>query len=277
MSGEVLPVNITGYVNITVPQGFSLKANPLDNGTNAISQLFSQRIPDGTAVYTFVGNDPAALPMADDLQSNLVSGFLSQLPPDFAGLVSLSGAGAGLQLRWTGLLQSALEAGGPYTPSLQSTNAISISPLESRRFWRSRVVVDLPPAKFKANVYSDGAWSDPTQTLPPGQGFLIYSPANFLVTFVGQFDNQTPYTNSISAGWSMAGPLVPVAATVTTGLNLKVNLGDRLFRMENGILRAYLFMPSSGWTPSEPSLTVGEGLLLYSGNAFDWVTVPKRQ
>jgi hypothetical protein len=54
---SVFSVNIVGYVNIDAPAGFSMMANPLDNGAgNKISDLFASA-PDGTIVYRFVNNN----------------------------------------------------------------------------------------------------------------------------------------------------------------------------------------------------------------------------
>jgi len=54
---NVYSLNIVGYVNVPVPKGFSLVANPLDDGlgdANIISSVLSStNTPDGTLVYVF--------------------------------------------------------------------------------------------------------------------------------------------------------------------------------------------------------------------------------
>lgn len=50
-AAQVYSVNVVGYVNLTLPAGFSLIANQLDNGNgNKVSDVFAG-VPDGTIVY----------------------------------------------------------------------------------------------------------------------------------------------------------------------------------------------------------------------------------
>jgi hypothetical protein len=49
---QVYSVNAVGYVNVTVPRGFSMIANPLNASTNTIPALFASA-PDGTIIYKF--------------------------------------------------------------------------------------------------------------------------------------------------------------------------------------------------------------------------------
>lgn len=55
MAQSVFSVNAVGYVNVDVPAGFSMIANPLDAGTgnNTVAKLLAS-VPDGTTVYQFV-------------------------------------------------------------------------------------------------------------------------------------------------------------------------------------------------------------------------------
>jgi hypothetical protein len=54
---NVYSLNIVGYVNVSVPAGFSILANPLDDGlndSNVISSVLSStNTPDNTIVYSF--------------------------------------------------------------------------------------------------------------------------------------------------------------------------------------------------------------------------------
>ncbi len=53
---QVYSVNAVGYINLSIPAGFSLIANQLDAGTgnNIVSKLFTT-LPDGTTLYKFSG------------------------------------------------------------------------------------------------------------------------------------------------------------------------------------------------------------------------------
>jgi len=51
---QVFSVNAVGFVNVKVPKGFSMIANPLNAPTNTIPVLFAG-VPDGTTIYKFDG------------------------------------------------------------------------------------------------------------------------------------------------------------------------------------------------------------------------------
>ena len=55
MAQAVYSVNAVGYVNLTLPIGYSMIANPLNNGSNALSQVLPNA-PDGATILKF---DPA--------------------------------------------------------------------------------------------------------------------------------------------------------------------------------------------------------------------------
>lgn len=50
--GDVFSVNAVGFVNVELPQGFEMIANPLDAEDNTVGALLSD-VPDGTIVYKF--------------------------------------------------------------------------------------------------------------------------------------------------------------------------------------------------------------------------------
>jgi len=54
MAQQVFSVNAVGFVNVVVPPGFSMIANPLNAATNTIPALFAG-VPDGTTIYKFDG------------------------------------------------------------------------------------------------------------------------------------------------------------------------------------------------------------------------------
>ncbi|MDQ6630883.1 MAG: hypothetical protein M3Y82_03895 [Verrucomicrobiota bacterium] len=54
LSAQVFSVNAVGYVNVTLPPGFSMIANPLIAGTNTLGALIPVA-PDGAQAYKFTG------------------------------------------------------------------------------------------------------------------------------------------------------------------------------------------------------------------------------
>lgn len=52
MAQTVFSVNAVGYVNVDVPAGFAMIANPLQTTNNSVAALFPN-VPDGTTIYKF--------------------------------------------------------------------------------------------------------------------------------------------------------------------------------------------------------------------------------
>jgi hypothetical protein len=49
---DVFSVNVVGYVNVSVPAGFSMIANPLNNGDNTLQTVIPNAV-DGTKIFKF--------------------------------------------------------------------------------------------------------------------------------------------------------------------------------------------------------------------------------
>lgn len=56
LAQTVYSVNAVGFVNVTLPTGFSLVSNPLEGANNTVSALFPNTLPNNCAVFKF---DPA--------------------------------------------------------------------------------------------------------------------------------------------------------------------------------------------------------------------------
>lgn len=56
-SAQVYSVNVVGYVNVPLAEGFNLVANPLDaSGGNDVTNILNKGLPAGTQVYSFNGS-----------------------------------------------------------------------------------------------------------------------------------------------------------------------------------------------------------------------------
>jgi hypothetical protein len=53
-SAQVFSVNAVGYINVTVPPGFTLIANQLNNGNNTLAEVIPNA-PDATIIYKWTG------------------------------------------------------------------------------------------------------------------------------------------------------------------------------------------------------------------------------
>jgi hypothetical protein len=114
-------------------------------------------------------------------------------------------------------------------------------------------------------------------TANPGEGLFIKTPdasANITNTFVGEV-MQGNLTNSYAIGFTLSGNQVPDAGTVTAvGLTAAVPTGGQLLKW-NPTTQSYETFTKvafgTGWTPTLPSLDVGDGFFINANASFDWV------
>lgn len=71
MAQSVYSLNAVGYVNTTIPTGFSIIANPLNASTNTLSSLIVGA-PEGTTVYKYNGANFDIATYSQDDYGNLV-------------------------------------------------------------------------------------------------------------------------------------------------------------------------------------------------------------
>lgn len=105
-------------------------------------------------------------------------------------------------------------------------------------------------------------------TLAPGEGIII----NAGVVWTNTFKGEVPLGYRVTAtpsGLSVRSSTVPQAGRVAIDLGLPVLDFDNVYRMINGNYVVYTY--SSGvWSPSEPSIAVGESLWVNRGAALNW-------
>ena len=123
----------------------------------------------------------------------------------------------------------------------------------------------------------DLVWSpNGNATLGLGSGAFINATAAFTLTFVGEVPQGSPITPSTPTptGFSIVSSQVPQAGKVSTDLKLTAGPGDTVFRFSNasGYSSANFDEFDLVWSPSEPSVNVGEAffLLRQSGSPATW-------
>ncbi len=194
---NVYSVNVVGYVNVTLTNGFNLIGNQLDlDGTglnNNVNTVFSTNLPSGSIVYAWSGTSFAS-PAAT---------FLSK-----------SGWGGG-------------------------TNAVNTA-------------------------------------LAPGKGVFVALPAgqSKTITLVGNV-MQGSLSNSYAGGYSVLSSTVPQGGLVQTDLGFVALNGAIVYKYNPAtqayVSPAYTFLTKTGWSPSQPSVGVGEAFFLASPSASAWV------
>jgi hypothetical protein len=181
MAQQVFSVNAVGFVNVAVPPGYSMIANPLNAATNTIPALFAG-VPDGTTIYKFNGTT------------------------------------------------------------------------------------------FSVNGLDLGEWSDPAQTLLPGEGAFIRNPtaAAFQVTFVGEV-MQGSLSNPLPAGFSIKSSQVPQSAALDTVLGFPAADGDTVYQFSNA-QNGYVIhgLDLGEWSGGVPVPAVGESFFVKKAAAANW-------
>ena len=120
------------------------------------------------------------------------------------------------------------------------------------------------PPQYSYNAYERG-WTDPSQTLKPGEGAFFHNPGPEPLTlvFVGEV-LQGKTAHAIPQGFSIRSSLVPLAGPLDTVLDFPIENGDTVYRFRcasnpNGYsLHAYEF----GQWSSSPYIGIGEAFFV---------------
>jgi hypothetical protein len=263
-----------GFVDVTVPPGFSVVANPMGTLDNSVAALFRSSLrgmPEGTAILKINENGATNSPLSGDFGKALVEGILGKFPATLGGSVGLRLDNGELMLEWDGVLQTALEASGPYETVAQASSPLQFTPTQGQQFWRSQISTDLTPALFSANVFQAGEWSDPTQLWLPGEGVLLFNPGPnaFVLSFLGRIlDGRL--LNPIPANWSLRANMVGLTGGLTTDAGLELSPGDHIFLWEQGSLQQFTYQSGRNWIPYEPQTRAAQAFFIHAKKPILW-------
>jgi hypothetical protein len=116
-------------------------------------------------------------------------------------------------------------------------------------------------------------WSGATNmTIEPGVGFWLLMPTNAVISFAGDV---VQGTNSISTGtaYTLFGTMVPVSGRIKTDLGFPATQSDKVYTFAaNGTFSTYTYM-FGNWTPSEPTIAVGQGFAIDAVTNKTWSVV----
>jgi hypothetical protein len=125
----------------------------------------------------------------------------------------------------------------------------------------------------------EGTWSPPTALpIEPGAGVFLQNPSSaFTWTLVGEVP-QGNLVTQLPTGFNMVSSQVPQAGTIQTALGLSAEIGYTVYRYLNNppaapTYQIFFVDPDEGtWAPFEPSLNVGEAILLLNqtGSPQTW-------
>ena len=120
------------------------------------------------------------------------------------------------------------------------------------------------------NEYLQGAWTFPEITLSPGDGALLFSPTNWLETWVGSV-LQGELKVWIPAGGSLRSSLVPQSGKLSERLLFPKVIGTKIYNVDDtGQLVLRATCGDAGWEPEEPTINVGESFYVEAPREFVW-------
>lgn len=119
----------------------------------------------------------------------------------------------------------------------------------------------------------EGAWQpDGNVTLNPGEGGFIKNntSAPMTITFVGEV-LQGSLTNPIPAGYAVRSSMVPQAGALPD-LAFPAQDGDQVFLFTGSGYSSFVYDGlENAWTPSNPTVSVGQAFFSRKAAAVDWV------
>jgi hypothetical protein len=135
-------------------------------------------------------------------------------------------------------------------------------------------------SKFDTRVFrlnnsyvKDGKWSNPGETINPGEGAILFNPTTDFRTiyFVGEV-MQGNLFNPIPAGFSIRSSLVPQPGRLNTDLEFPLGDGDviHIFDKDRQEYAIHPY-PSKLWDSNPPLIGVGESFWIGKASPGNWV------
>ena len=117
--------------------------------------------------------------------------------------------------------------------------------------------------KYTVNGLEFGEWSNPSQTLVPGEGAFLWhaGPGPISVIFTGEVASGYR-TNTLPAGLSIASNFLPVPGMPYKEIGLIFGEGDVIYRFDNSLQRFFVHGYELGTWSREPYVIIGEAFFL---------------
>lgn len=129
-----------------------------------------------------------------------------------------------------------------------------------------------PAAGYTTKSGWAGGVAAANAALAPGKGVFVYVPSAATVTVVGNV-LQGALVNPYAAGFNMRSSIVPQAGALQTELGYTPANNDLIYQF-NSAAQTYFptkgYTTKGGWSPSQPTNTVGQAFFLSSSLGGTW-------
>jgi hypothetical protein len=110
-------------------------------------------------------------------------------------------------------------------------------------------------------LHTNGAWSDPQQTLNPGEGAMITAQSSTILTFVGELMTGQSM-QEIPAGWAVVGSVLPQAGLVEAVFGFTAVPGEDVYRFNGKSYDTFSYLEYA-WEPEPPMIALGESIFTF--------------
>jgi hypothetical protein len=122
---------------------------------------------------------------------------------------------------------------------------------------------------FTVNVRDENNWSDPEQTLAPGEGAFLFVPRPTTITIAGAILQGT-LVNHLPAGFSLRASMIPKGGALDTDLGFPVADGDIIYRYTPSQGYSVHVFEEGAWN-DPPVLRPGESVFVWKAAETDWI------
>jgi hypothetical protein len=196
-----------------------------------------------------------------------------------AGIVSsMAQAGAVYSVNAVGYVNTVLHPGFTMVSNPLKVTDAKISTLFGTTVPNNTKVYRFNGTTYDIATFSSAlGWTGPaaSMTIVPGDGVFVSLPgtADVTITFVGEVPQGTDSNTVIPVGFSIKGSAVPQTGTATQ-LSYPATGNDRIYKWSNTTSQysTYTYSAALGWTPSDPTINVGEAFFARNVGATqkDW-------
>jgi hypothetical protein len=132
---------------------------------------------------------------------------------------------------------------------------------------------DLLMFRLTNNLFENGRWSNPNETLLPGEGALVGNTGSKPRTlFLAGRIMHGHLSNSLPGGFSIRSSLIPVAGQLDTDLRFPIGEGDAIHIFDRDKQDYVVHTFASGkWSPAPPIIGIGESFWVAKSQAENWV------